>query len=99
MVAGKYAPLHDKIKAAIASLTSLPIKYLINTHYHGDHTGGNESFTKDGVTVVSQVNVKKRLEAGTTNGLTGAKTPPAPQAALPGDTYTNFSKIRLPGRV
>ena len=51
------------------------------------------------MTVVSQVNVKKRLEAGTTNGLTGAKTPPAPQGALPGDTYTNFSKIRLPGRV
>ena len=43
--------------------------------------------------------MKKRLEAGTTNGLTGVKTPPAPAGALPGDTYTNFSKIRLPGRV
>src|SRR5438445_12887375 len=99
MVDGQYAPLHDKIKAAIASLSNLPIKYLINTHYHGDHTGGNEPFAKDGVIVVAQENVKKRLEAGTTNGLTGAKTPPAQPGALPADTYTNFSKIRLPGRV
>ena len=99
MVDGQYAPLHDKIKAAIEAISSKPIKYLINTHFHGDHTGGNELFAKDGVTVVSQVNVRNRLAAGTSNGLTGAKTPPAPPAALPSDTYTNFSKIRLEGRV
>lgn len=99
MVDGQYAPLHDKIKAAITAISNLPIKYLINTHYHGDHTGGNELFAKDGVTIVSQDNVRSRLAAGTTNGLTGAKTPPAPQGALPSDTYTNFSKIRLQGRV
>src|SRR5882757_9152834 len=99
MVDGQFAPLHDKIKAAIAVISNLPIKYLINTHFHGDHTGGNESFAKDGATVVSQVNVKNRLAAGTTNGLTGATTPPAPAGALPADTYTNFSKIRLKGRV
>jgi glyoxylase-like metal-dependent hydrolase (beta-lactamase superfamily II) len=99
MVDGQFAPLHDKIKAAVAAISNLPIKYLINTHYHGDHTGGNESFAKDGATIVSQVNVKNRLAAGTSNGLIGAKTPPAPQAALPSDTYTNFSKIRLEGRV
>ena len=99
MVDGQFAPLHDKIKAAIAVISNLPIKYLINTHYHGDHPGGNESFAKDGATIVAQINVKNRLAAGTTNGLTGAKTPPAPQGALPSDTYTNFSKIRLRGRV
>jgi len=53
----------------------------------------------DGVTIMAQENVKKRLAVETTNGLTGEKTPPAPIAALPTDTYTNFSKIRLPGRV
>ena len=99
MVDGQFAPLHDKIKAAIAAISNQPIKYLINTHYHGDHTGGNESFAKDGVTVVSQINVRNRLAAGTTNGLTGVKTPPAPQGALPSKTYTNVSKIRLSGRV
>lgn len=99
LVDGQFAPLHDKIKAAVAAISSLPIKYLVNTHYHGDHTGGNEAFAKEGVTVVAQDNVKKRLTAGTTNGLTGARTPPAPQGALPSDTYTNFSKIRMGGRV
>ena len=99
MVDGEFAPLHDKIKAAIALISNQPIKYLINTHFHGDHTGGNEPFARDGATIVAQDNVKSRLEAGTTNGLTGAKTPPAPKDALPSDTYTNFSKIRLPGRV
>jgi glyoxylase-like metal-dependent hydrolase (beta-lactamase superfamily II) len=99
MVDGQFAPLHDKIKAAIEAISKQPVKYLINTHYHGDHTGGNEAFASDGVTIVSQINVRNRLAAGTSNGLTGAKTPPAPQGALPSDTYTNFSKIRLKGRV
>jgi cyclase len=99
MVDGQYAPLHDKIKAAIAAISNQPIKYLINTHFHGDHTGGNEPFAKDGVTIVSEVNVKNRLAAGTSNGLTGVQTPPAPQAALPSKTYTGAFKIRLSGRV
>ena len=99
MVDGQYAPLHDKIRAAISAISNQPIKYLINTHFHGDHTGGNESFARDGVTVVSEVNVKNRLAAGTTNGLTGAKVPPAPEAALPKKTYTGSFQIRLNGRV
>jgi len=99
MIDGQYAPLHDKIKAAIEAISKAPVKYLINTHYHGDHTGGNELFAKDGITIVAEINVKNRLAAGTTNGLTGAKTPPAPADALPANTYTNFSKIRLKGRV
>jgi cyclase len=99
MVDGEFAPLHDKIKAAISAVSNQPIKYLINTHFHGDHTGGNEPFAKDGVTVVSEVNVKTRLAAGTTNGLTGAKVAPAPEAALPTKTYTGAFHIRLNGRV
>ena len=65
MVDGQYAPLHDKIRAAIAAISPLPIKYLINTHFHGDHTGGNEAFQKDGATVVAQENIRVRLAAGT----------------------------------
>jgi len=99
MVDGEYAPLHDKIRAAIATVSNQPIKYLVNTHFHGDHTGGNEPFAKDGVTIVAEVNVKNRLAAGTTNGLTGVQTPPAPPAALPSKTYTGSFKIRLNGRV
>ena len=99
IVDDQFAPLAPKIEAALKQLNPGKLKFVLNTHYHGDHTGGNEPFAKDGVTVVAQENVKKRLEAGTTNGLTGAKTPPAPAGALPSDTYMNFSKIRLPGRV
>src|ERR1700687_2634380 len=99
MVDGEYAPLHDKIRAAIATVSNQPIKYLVNTHFHGDHTGGNEPFAKDGVAIVAEVNVKNRLAAGTTNGLTGVQTPPAPQGALPTKTYTGAYKIRLRGRV
>src|SRR5437868_10453251 len=99
MVGGELAPLHDKIKTAIADISNLPIKYLINTHFHGDHTGGNAPFAKDGAVVVAEVNVKNRLAAGTTNGLTGAKTPPAPADALPAKTYTGAFKLRLDGRV
>ena len=99
MVDGQYAALHDKIKAAIATVSNQPVKYLVNTHFHGDHVGGNEPFGKDGATVVSEVNVKNRLAAGTTNGLTGVKTPPASPAALPSKTYTGAFHIRLRGRV
>jgi cyclase len=99
MVDGQYAPLHDKIKAAIATVSNQPIKYLINTHFHGDHVGGNEPFGKDGATTVAEVNVKNRLAAGTTNGLTGVKTPAASPAALPAKTYTGAFHIRLRGRV
>jgi glyoxylase-like metal-dependent hydrolase (beta-lactamase superfamily II) len=91
MVDGQFAPLSDKIKAAIKAVSPLPIKYLINTHFHGDHTGGNENFAKDGVTVVAHDNIRVRLAAGTVSGLTGAKAAPRPTEALPKETYVGGS--------
>jgi glyoxylase-like metal-dependent hydrolase (beta-lactamase superfamily II) len=100
MVDGQFAPLHDKIKAAITALSPLPIKYLINTHYHGDHTGGNGPFQADGVTVVAQDNIRVRLAAGTTNGITGTKAPPVAPGALPKETYVGGSRtVEAGGRV
>jgi glyoxylase-like metal-dependent hydrolase (beta-lactamase superfamily II) len=87
MVDGQFAPLSDKIKAAIKAISPLPIKYMINTHFHGDHTGGNENFARDGVTIVAHDNIRVRLAAGTTAGLTGAKAAPRPAEALPKQTY------------
>ena len=97
MVDGEFAPLHDRIKAAIEKITKQPIKYLVNTHFHGDHTGGNALFHKDGATVVAHINVRKRLAAGTTNGLTGAKTPPVDADALPTKTYTDQTTLTVKG--
>ena len=64
MVDGEFAPLHDKIKAAIAKVVEQPIKYLVNTHFHGDHTGGNAPFAKDGAIVVAQDNVQEAARRG-----------------------------------
>jgi len=88
MVDAQFAPMHDKLKAAIANVTNQPIKYLVNTHFHGDHTGGNESFAKDGVTIASHQNLAVRLDRGSTDGLTGMVRMPAPKAAIPTKTYT-----------
>lgn len=99
MVDGEFAPLHDKIRAAIATISNLPIKYLVNTHYHGDHTGGNAPFAKDGAIVIANIKVKTRLAKGTTNGLTGAKVPPAAPEALPKLTYTRQLKLTVRGRI
>jgi cyclase len=98
MVDGQFAPLHDKIKSAVAAVSKEPIRYLVNTHYHGDHTGGNEGFGKDGAVVTAHENVAKRLSAGTTNGLTGTKTPPAPQGAIPTRTYATEMTLQVGGR-
>ncbi len=97
-VDGEFAPLHDKIKAAVMAVSKAPVRYLVNTHYHGDHTGGNAPFAKDGIEIVAHSNVKKRLAEGTTNALTGAKTAPAAPGALPGKTYESALALRVKGR-
>ncbi len=91
MVDGQFAPLSDKIKAAIRAISPLPIKYLINTHYHGDHTGGNENFARDGAVIVAHDNIRVRLAAGTRPGLGGPPAPPRPPEALPKQTYLGGS--------
>jgi len=97
MVDSQYAPLHDKIKAAIAAVTAQPVKYLINTHHHGDHTGGNGPFAKDGVIIVAHENVKKRMAEGWRHNLSGITTPPAGAEVLPAMTYTDSMVLEVKG--
>src|ERR1700704_3144497 len=100
MVDGQFAPLSAKIKAAVAAISPLPIKYLINTHFHGDHTGGNENFAKGGAIIVAQENIRTRLANGSSpNGITGAKQPAQPPEALPKETYVDGTKtVQVGGR-
>jgi cyclase len=98
MVDSQFAPMHDKLKAAIAAVTPQPVKYLINTHLHGDHAGGNAAFAADGATVVAHENLRKRIATAWTHNLSGITTPPAPAAALPSKTYTDSMTLEVKGR-
>jgi cyclase len=98
MVDGQFAPMHDKLKVAIAAVTPQPVKFLVNTHYHRDHVGGNVPFGKDGATVVAHENVKKKLAAGTMMLVPEVKYDPAPPEALPARTYTDALKLEVKGR-
>lgn len=98
MVDGQFAPLHDKLKAAIAAVTPQPVKFLVNSHYHRDHVGGNVPFSKDGATVVAHENVRTRLASGATMIVPDVKIPPAPPEALPAQIYTDALKLEVKGR-
>ncbi len=92
MVDAELAPLHGSLKAAIAEHSDLPVKYLANTHFHGQQTGGNAPFHREGAIIVAQDNVRVRLVAGTTNGLNGNKSAPAHPDAVPTETYTGGAR-------
>src|SRR5512142_400821 len=72
IVDDQFAPLAEKIQAALKGITDKPVRFIINTHYHGDHTGGNEPFSNRGSTVIAQENVRKRLQSGGTSGNGGS---------------------------
>ena len=86
MVDTQFAPLTDKIVAAIRQISTQPIRFVINTHVHGDHTGGNENLAKLGATIMSRDELRWRL-AHPNPGANGAPGTPAPAAALPKITY------------
>jgi glyoxylase-like metal-dependent hydrolase (beta-lactamase superfamily II) len=96
MVDSQFAPLTEKIVAAIRKITDRPIRYLVNTHVHGDHTGGNENLGKMGVTILAREQLRNRLArpAPAANGQPGV---PAPPAALPTITYNAPVTFRMNG--
>jgi cyclase len=96
MVDSQFAPLTDKIVAAIKQVSNAPIKFLINTHVHGDHTGGNENLGKMGVTILAREELRERL-AHPAPGANGAPGTPAPAAALPVITYDSPLTIHMDG--
>lgn len=94
LIDDQYAPLAPKIEAALDTITDRPIRFIINTHYHGDHTGGNEHFGKS-APIVAHENVRKRLASGVTRR--GSVVPPAPAGALPILTFNDTVTIHLNG--
>ena len=90
----EFAPLAPKIKEALKAISNKPIKFIINTHYHGDHTGGNEIFGREG-TIIAHDNVRKRLESGTKTVL--GDVPPARKGALPVVTFNDRASLYVNG--
>jgi cyclase len=92
----QFAPLSEKIAAAIKQISDKPIKFLVNTHVHGDHTGGNENFGKMGATILARQNLRNRLEHPNP-GANGQPVAPTPAAGLPVITYDAPITIRMDG--
>lgn len=84
----QFAPLSAKIEQAVADLGASPVKYVLNTHWHYDHTGGNENFGKTGATIFAHDNVRVRMAAGEN---------PSPRVALPVVTYDKGLRLHLNG--
>ena len=83
----QYAPLSDKILAMIKTLSPDPVRFVVNTHWHGDHTGGNENMARTGAFLVAHENVRKRMGSEQFISLFNQKVPASPEAALPVVTF------------
>ena len=97
MIDDQFAPLSDKINSAIDGITDQNINYLINTHWHGDHTGGNENFANDGATIIAHDNVRKRLSSDQVRPF-GRTTPASPEVAWPKLTFNDNMSVHFNGQ-
>jgi len=95
MVDAEYAPLADKIRAAIKTISDKPVRYLINTHWHGDHTSGNTAFG-DSAVIIAHDNVRKWLGTEQKN-VFGQPVPPIAKNGLPVITYDHDPALHLNG--
>jgi cyclase len=89
LVDSMYGPMHEKIMATLARLGRQPVRYLVNTHLHGDHTGGNEAMARAGAVIISHENMRKRMAAPQSNA--------SPAAALPVVTYSDRLTLHFNG--
>lgn len=97
LVDDQYAPLTEKILAAVAEVTDQPVRWVLNTHWHGDHTGGNENLGKAGAMIVAHENVYRRMNPAEFEDLVG-RSDQAPKDALPVVTFDDGVRFHWNGR-
>ena len=99
LVDDQYAPMAPKIKAAIAAITSKPVKFVLNTHFHFDHTGGNEALGKEGALILAHDNVRRRMSADQLISFVGnsARQAASPKVALPVITVPTAISLHING--
>jgi cyclase len=95
LIDDQFAPLTEKIQAAVKALGAQPVKFLINTHWHGDHSGGNENLGKAGAVIMAHDNVRVRMASDQTTRF--GKVKASPKVALPVITYADGVKLHLNG--
>src|SRR6187431_2506745 len=91
----QFADMAPKIRAAVAMLSDQPVKFVINTHLHGDHTGGNDAFGKAGAVIIAHENVRKRLGTAQVNPSTNASIEARAREALPVVTFANSATLHF----
>lgn len=95
IVDDQYAEMTAKIDAAIDEITDQPLRYVVNTHWHWDHTGGNENYGNAGVPIIAHDNTHVRMSADQFVDAFDWKQPASPKAALPVITYNDTATIRI----
>lgn len=94
----QFARMSTAILSAISDITDKPVAYMINTHYHGDHTGGNENFAAAGATIIAHDNVHKRMSETQKSDLFDRKTPPSAVSARPHITFSDTTTFQTAGQ-
>lgn len=97
LVDDQFAPLSQKILAAVRGLTDRPVRFVVNTHWHGDHTGGNLNLAEAGVVVVAHDNVRTRMSTEQFISALNSRSPASPPRALPIVTFTDGVAFHLNG--
>jgi cyclase len=97
LIDDEYAPLTDRIRATVDSLCACPVRFVLNTHWHRDHTGGNENLGKAGVLIVAHENTRKRMSVEQFIAAFDAHVPAAAAGALPVVTFSDTITFHLNG--